>query len=244
VNDFLRVLMLSLIVLGMLAGCNDSREEELRSWEWQKKKLGEILTDRENDSRWPKDEEVLAPIRAKLKELEASGPGGITDVPEPYAVDFDARTSTTKRLHGDPGLIVCWLERNTDVAAIRIRERWAGGEEIDETYQMCEPHKKVLWSWEGSLWGHVAGWDITRRKDPSQRKDEKAWDAWLKSASPTPQNQPNLYVARPSAEVSVRVSLIDEKGQEGASVPVTLWADPPGQTTQATPTTQEGQRPD
>lgn len=162
----------------------------------------------------PKFVDSLPLCRDVLSRLERYGKSAVTTVPDPFRINVVERFKT--------GLVVRYVEEDTDILGIGVREYWPDGQAIWEVYELDKGSRSAMapnrpaWSW---VRGFV--FLVTERTTPSLRKDGKQWEAWVEEGSP--ELQPQLYIARPSPKVHVLISLIDEQGHESRAVPLTCW---------------------
>ncbi len=165
-----------------------------------------------------KDKEIITLCNDMLSRLEKSGKSAITTIPNPYlAYVFKKKDKSAPLV-----LTIDWLERDADLISICIREYGPGGQVITETYEL---HMKAILSIRdkvGLSWAHSFSFIITERTDPTQQKDQDGWRNWLLSNN---LKQPAMYLARPTKDVHVLISLINSAGNESRWIPVSCWID-------------------
>jgi len=183
----------------------------------------------------PAFEAIAKSAAHALNMLETYGEQAVTPVPDPYKI-LVARPSA----EGPLNLVVYWLERDTDLCAVRVREYWAAGAVISETYPLSAALYADMRKVDAPYWMHTLVRIVTERPSPAVRMDSKLWDEYAKSESVAWQDQPPLYVAKPSDRVRVLVSLIDRVGHESRAVWLEVWLDPyrPGKPTSQPPAPQ------
>ena len=158
-------------------------------------------------------------IREVLKLLNEHGASYVTEVPDPYVV-----SAGKSRYSSRVKLVVYWLERSSDIAAIRVREYWSSGQVISEVYELNSQTRSVLsGSDDYSWWKNAMSSPVVERHTPEMRQDQKAWNEWAR-AEVEPDSQPDFYLAKPSQEVHVLISLIDGKGHESRAMPL-IWVE-------------------
>ena len=161
--------------------------------------------------------EAASGIRKVLKLLDEHGASYVTTVPDPYLAGVG-------KVSGGPrvSLVIYWLERDSDLAAVRVREYWHTGEVLSEIYELDCQTRKLLSDSHAGAWRSSIAFVVTERQAPQIRKDEQMWSSW--AAAPAPDSQPPLYIAGPSEKVHVLISLIDSKGHESRALAL-IWAE-------------------
>lgn len=212
--------VLIVLVLSVLNGCRDKakQSEEATQYSIVKGALerhARSLRQKEKQFKGLKGQLELG--EQVLESLETYGPSYVTIVPELYYV------VVSKPTDGVHGLIIWNLERRSDLVGVRIREFWPGGEVVSEVYELAmiardyhNPARKEP-GWRGGY-----SFYVTERQNPSVRKDEDEWEKWVIGEIDI-LSQPHLYLARPSEEVHVLISLIDHAGHESRAVPLPPW---------------------
>ena len=151
-----------------------------------------------------------------LERLEEHGVDAVGTAPEIFAV-------LSRHLEGlaQPqwDVAVLWVERDSDVVALKVHEDWPNGENVLETYPLPKCERQRIRDGGRLGWSKDAEWPVTERVDPSIRKDEQAWAQWSVSTDAQLEKQPPLYMARPSADIQVLLSLVDAEGNESNRVP-------------------------
>ena len=181
-----------------------------------------------------KDSDVYL-LAAKHKDnLIKQGGTYITDVPKVFRVGIGKE----KNADGHT-LVIYWLEKETDVVSFKIREVWNSREEISEIYNFLSFSGKFMETTKrgGVIYALAYPFFITERKDLSQRKNDKHWEEWLKEecekkrlvswgdwlTDPNKKERPVVFIARPSKNVEVFISLIDSKGNKSQEVKLPKW---------------------
>ena len=193
-------------------------DKELLSWTMKQVRRS---VDHARSAPEPGFQAVAKSATRALNMLETYGARSVTAVPDPYKIVV-ARPSA----QGPLNLALAWLERNPDLHAVRVREYWPGGAIISETYPLSAGLYNHLCEVNAGYWMHTLVMVATERVSPAVRKDAKLWDQYAKSESVAWQEQPALYIAKPSDEVHVLISLIDRVGHESRGVPLEVWLDP------------------
>ncbi len=148
-----------------------------------------------------------------VKAMENHGDQVITTVPLPYRWGVAA----LNRGEGPLTLIVNWLERGTDVTGLRVREYWPGGRVISEVYQFPPQVRANIRKFAEGTWVHGTIIELTERSSPEVTLRGRA-DSGQGEGDET---RPQLLLAKPSQEVHVLISLIDEVGHESRALPLT-----------------------
>lgn len=158
-------------------------------------------------------------IKQVLRMLEVHGEYAVTSVPNPYAVSVGKVGGGPARL-----LVIYYLEHDTDVVAVRIREYWQTGDSFSEVYELHSSTLDMLHRPSQGSWVNALSFAVTERKSPTVRKDEEKWHEWV-CGTDHEGLQPPLYVARPTDKNHVLISLIDKIGHESRAVPLIAWAE-------------------
>jgi len=226
------IIPLGLCAIGMallLGGCrrpDTSEATRLASAEKQVRNSVETL------SKWsyPGTTESLRICRETLRTLEVDGVRAVTTVPSIVRV----AVGESDRGHS---LVIYWLERESDLAAVRVREYWPSGDSLCEIYPIGDQRRQALRMTEQDFWAHATWFAVAERRRIEDRKDEEAWRHWAIRPHNDDEHNPPMLLARPSETMHVLISLIDECGNEGRAVPLTVWIDkPPAESRSAPPT--------
>jgi hypothetical protein len=161
---------------------------------------------------------MIESLKHTLEMLEIHGESAVTSVPNPYAVSVG-------KVGGGPtlALVIYYLERDTDVIAVRIREYWQNGDSFSEVYELHSSAVDILQHSIRRTWVYGICFEATERKSSTMRKDEEKWHKWV-CRTDHEGLQPPLYIARPTDKNHVLISLIDKVGHESRAVSLTAWA--------------------
>ncbi len=154
--------------------------------------------------------------RTMLEKLREFGKNAVCLVPEPYWVYV-----LTKRTGNNKGkLFVYWIERDSDVRAVHVREYWPSGQEISEIYELSMKTRSAIREKAAVSWSHRLEFAVTERTSPELRMDAPQWRA---SLLPFGQHQPPMLIAKPTDQVHIQISLIDQCGHESRPLELTCW---------------------
>ncbi|MHC4260358.1 MAG: hypothetical protein ACYSTF_08115 [Planctomycetota bacterium] len=205
----------------VLVGCEQKpqRRTDKETAATTKTQIAEHLR---NVEKHPELMRCLPLCRDMLERLDRYGSLAVTEVPDPYLVRV-----VEDQNRGKTAIFIRYVERNSDLLGIRVREYWLDGHTVSEVYELDMGSRALLpectsdkhrgeWSW---CWAF--SFTVTERTNPSVRKEAELWQTWVKDGGP--EEQPSLYIAKPTSTTHVLISLIDEKGHESRAVPLDSW---------------------
>ena len=210
-----------ILSLCLFSGCGSQETEVVDSilFDRTKAQVNANLVSLQERER-PELEPLVSSVRRILKKFDSHGKRAITEVPEPYSIgvskgEFGERESFI--------LVIHWVERCSDIAAITIREYWFSGKTVSESYKM-HPKAKVFFKELGhESWSHVMALRVKERISPDIQMDAEEWKKWMENKDDV--DQPPIFIAKPSNNVHVLISLIDEIGHESPAVPLDVWVE-------------------
>jgi hypothetical protein len=163
---------------------------------------------------------VLAARKAAKQQLVAAGEAFVTDTPNLVVASAHYDSEAGKWL-----LTLEVLERDSDIAGIRVREVWPTRKLIDETYSTPPALRKAYRYQSEGIWYNWFVIEVTPRTATANRMDGKAWEEWSTTDDVivARAQQPSLFVASPESAGLALISVIDEAGRESNAVPISCW---------------------
>lgn len=214
------VFILSVSIVALCAGCG--REEDssgdLDRAAGRAIETIELWMDRDEDDGGAIPKSVTV-AREKLNEY---GKDWVRETPHLLRA-----VRTYHKTSGIPLLVLYWLERDSDISAIRVREFWANGKSVDEIYDLPDEQRRAfrrLGKQDPLLYAIGVG---VRERTASSMTSADSGMLKLTPNDTMPAGEedisgmPGVLLGTPSDKTYILVSVIDARGHESQAVKLT-----------------------